>query len=178
MNNEAKEYAPTRASEKTERFRLAARVDELKDKFAFATGKWESTGDGLHLRQAAQFKKQLAAALHALENFDRGGKTRQELGASGEAADARSDFDKSVAKFEKSLSKLAADSSALLEAAAKLADSSGIREPGRFPHRHLVIRAVTGRAHSVLNGAGLKFDTHAPSRAVGSLVDKWGKQDG
>lgn len=162
-----------RASEATARRRILAEISDAEDRLRRAESRSEMTADPSYSRAAYRAREDLAKQQAALAAFDAKEKRRAEMAESRDADKARKHFAKSLKAWETALAEFAALSSGMLDAAQDYAEKSGEKDSGRFPHRHVVLTAITMRAHGELARAGLKFQKHPPSNPQASLVQRW-----
>ena len=167
MNNSAEHYKPVRASDRTERARLFATVQELEKKFSDAQSRSEIAPDPSYGRLAYRLGKDLDAARERLSEFDSRVQELDRRRSSDEVKNARSDTYKKAVAFEKALLQAANAAADLRDFALSLNNLLGNRDSGVFPHARQVDHAIRHYTIEVLGSvAGLKFEGFGTKPAV------------
>ncbi|MEM7559413.1 MAG: hypothetical protein AAF394_09835 [Planctomycetota bacterium] len=167
------EWTPSRASVAQRRESMLSEIETLKGQHAEQKEKYRSTFDAAHGRQAARLKARISILEDQLEHFDRKHQAEEKQAGSDDAAKAKAAFKLGCTRFEKSLASLTREARKLTQAAEEYSRASGVSDSGLFPHKHLVLPVIAGRAHWVLDSAGLKFGPHRPHCEIPSLAEKW-----
>lgn len=176
----AEHYEPVRASDRTERARLVADVQQLERKFSDAQSRSEIAPDPSYGRLAYRLGKELDAARQKVVTFDLRQRELDEHRSSADAKAAGVKAAKVAAKFEQAILAAATAASELKESAATLADELQVRDPGVWPSRQTVDTAIRGRIIEILgNKAGIKLDGFGSvGRQIDSLTKRFESQQG